>query len=455
MTNFKELMEQPMSRRDFLAKGGKTVGAAMLLSSMGGLIAACGNVLTGANGQVKEIVFQTWTVEAKEVIDAQIALFNEVAPDVTVKLEILSYDDYWSKMPITIAGGAGPDLFIMTRPNFETFARSGQAADLTPMLDKSAALRDHLSKMNAIFVDTYKYKGVQRGVPFGVDSTGIVYNKTLLAKEGIRPLAEIENDYTWDDLREFAIALTKRNGSETTQYGYLVPAHRMPTFEYIWSNGAELFTPSGDACVMASKEGTQAIEYLARLMLEDKVSPTPTFTKSQSADDLFLSGKIAIMNAGNFAMGKYRDITDFEWDVAEIPLSPFSRKKHVSSNVLGYIVGPNAKGTDTIMKLLEQLTAKEAQSVYAEKGVFVPTRSDAQDPFFALQSPANLKAFQRALSYSKPMALSEFAPYPTVLRVVTEALEAIYGGTATSPAERWKQAEDELNAVIAETKAKG
>lgn len=445
--------ETKLSRRDFLVKGTQMAGGLMMLSSMGGILAACAKVGT-SNGKVTDLVFQTWTSEAKEVIDAQVAQFKKAFPDLNVTVQYFPYDDYWKKLPISIAGGTGPDLFVMTRPNFETFARAKQAADITQEVKNSAKLQQNLAKMNSVFVQTYQYKGQTRGVPFGVDSTGIVFNKTLIQKEGLKLPSEIEKSWSWNDLRDIAIKLTKRSGNDITQYGYLVPVNRLPTFEYLWSNGAELFNPAGDQCTIASKEGIQAMQFLTDLAVKDKVSPTPAFIKDQSVDDLFMTGKIAMMNVGNYTMPKYRAIKDFEWDVAEIPFSPNTNKRFVSSNVLGYIVGPNTKAKAEIIQLLEQLTSKESQQVYAEKGVYIPTYGEAQDPFFSSDKPANLKAFQRCLSYAKPMVFSEWVSYPEVQRVIKDALDQMYSGKV-SVEQGWKAAENELNKIIQENKAKG
>ncbi|MCZ8512185.1 sugar ABC transporter substrate-binding protein [Paenibacillus filicis] len=446
--------EMNITRRDLLIKGVQMAGGIAALTSMGGLLSACAKVVTNNNGTVTGLIFQTWTSDAKEVIDTQIAQFKKINPNLNVSLQILSYDDYWKKLPISISGGTGPDLFIMTRPNFETFAKSNQAANITQEVKNSAKLQENLANMNSVFVQTYQFKGETRGIPFGVDCTGIVYNKTLIQKEGLKLPSEMEKTWSWNELRDYAVKLTKRSGDQITQYGYFVSTNRMPTFEYIWSNGGELFNPAGDQCTIASKEAIQAIQFYADLMLKDKVSPTPDFTKSQSSDDLFMSGKIVMMNAGNWTMAKYRGIKDFEWDVAELPSSPNTGKKFVSSNVLGYIVGPNTKAKKEIIALLEQLTTKESQQVYAEKGVYIPTRTDAQEPFFNSDTPKNLKAFQRALSYSKPMALSEWVSYPEVLRITGNAMEQILSGKV--PVEQgMKSAEDEINKIIKENKAKG
>jgi multiple sugar transport system substrate-binding protein len=447
-------MNKELSRREFLVKGARMAGGLAMLSSMGGIISACVSATTSGSGKVTELKFQTWTVEAKEVIAAQVDMFKKAYPNINVTVEILAYDDYWKKLPISMSGGGGPDLYMMTRPSFETYAKANQAAIISKEVAASKKLLENFSHMNDVFVKAYQYKGETRGVPLGVDCTAIVYNKTLIAKEGLKMPAEIEKEWTWKELREYAVKLTKRSGTETSQYGLHIPVNRMPLFEYIWSNGGEIFNAAGDKCMMAGKEGMEAVQFLADMMLNDKVSAVPAFTKSQSADDLFLTGKIAMMHAGSWTIGNYAKIKDFEWDVAEIPMSPTTRKRVTSSNVLGYVVGPNAKAKGELIQLMEQLTSKESQLVYAEKKVFIPAYKEAQDPYFQTAVPANMKAFQRALAYSHPMILTEWVPYAQVIQIINGGLEQIFGGKVAAD-KGWKAAEDEMNKIIAENKAKG
>lgn len=399
------------------------------------------------------IVFQTWTVEAKETIEQQIADFNKTYPNIKVNLEILSYNDYWQKMPIAIAGGSGPDIYIMTRPNFETFARANQVADISTEFNNSQKLQANAAKINPVLIDTYKYKGKQMGLPMSVESTAIVFNKNLFKEANLKLPSEVEGSWTWDDLRDYAVKLTKREGDKITQYGYYVPANRMPTLEYLWANNTELFVDDGKKCTFADENGITAIKFLSDLMLKDKVSPTIAFTQSQTGDDLFISGKIAMMSAGSWTMSKYAKITDFEWDVAEMPKSPKTGKRFASSNVLGYIVGPNTKFKNECIFFLEHVTSADAQRIYGEKKVYIPAHKDVQETYFKIDKPQNILAFKRALEYAKPMAFSEFVPYQQFLSVTNNALTNIYNGKETAE-QAWKAAEKEINDIIAENMAK-
>ena len=388
-----------------------------------------------------DIVFQTWTTETKEVVDLQVEAMKEIYPDLNIKMELFSYNDYWQKLPIAIASGAGPDMYLMTRPNLEVFANAGQTADITSYMTSSEALKKNASEVDAAIIETYQVDGKQMGYPLSYESTGIIFNKDIFEKAGVPLPSEIEDTWTWDDLREMA---------KTTQYGYYIPAGRFPTFEFIWANGGELFNEDGTRCVIASEEGKEAIQFLADMMLVDQVSPTIAYTQSESSTDMFLSGKIAMMSLMNSSISNMiNDIKDFEWDVAEMPLNPKTGKRYASSNVLGYIINPNSKNIDAYIAYLAFITSAEQQSLFAEKHVYIPANKNAQAAYFESDVPANLHAFERALSYAKPMVMSGYVPYAQTTNVITEALTNIYNGTY-SVEEAWTDAQNQLNEVIDE-----
>jgi len=396
-----------------------------------------------------DLVFQTWTTEITEVMEIQLAEFNKLYPNINVEFQVLSYSDYWTKLPIAIAGGAGPDIYIMTRANFDAYARAGQCLDFSGELENYPMLVEDFEGMIPSAVSTYQYHGKQMGVPLSVESTGIIFNKDLFEEAGLTLPSEIEDTWTWDDLRELAQQLTIVEGDVTTQYGYYIPANRMPTLEYIWATGTELFNEDGTEAIFANEQGISALEFLNTLMNVDQVSPTIAYTQSQSATDLFFSGQIAMMSVNCANISTFRDITDFEWDVAEMPVNPDTGLRYASSNVLGYIIGPNTKYKEAALTLVSFLASAEMQGLYSEKGIYIPATISEQSAYFDEETPENINAFQRALDYTKPLAFSEYLPYSQFVSIITNALTNTYNSVNT-PAEALTIAQDEMNTIIQE-----
>lgn len=411
------------NRRKFIALSLTAVAGASLLLS------ACASPgQTGASGQSKQLQYQIWNDTVVPVLNQQIGDFTATHPGAQVKINVVPYDDYWTKLPTTIAAGAGPDIYWMTRPNYDIWSRRGTAANLDGMLQSHPELQKNLDAMEPLAVESYKYQGKFYGIPWGIDDTAIVYNEDALKAAGLKPLADIEDSFTWDVLREYASKLTKREGGRTVQYGFMVPPSRY-WWDFIWSNGGELFNADGSKSLLASPQNVEALQFLADLQLKDKVSPDVNAAQAESADDMFMSGKIAIMPTGSWQLATFSKIKGFKWNAVQFPKSPRTGKRGSTANVTGYIVNPNAKDKNAVADFLTSLTSQQSQSRLAESGTNVPTRKDAQAAMFAPNlGPANRIAFQKALEYAHPMKFSAWVSYQEVIKYGNDAVTAILSG---------------------------
>jgi len=377
-----------------------------------------------------EIVFQHWMTELKPIFDPEIERFEAANPGISVQQEILPYGDYWNKLPIAMAGGEGPDLYAMTRPDFEPFAAAGRTTDIEAAIEASPAMMASMGALDEEVIDAYRYDGVLMGIPFTVESSAIYFNKTMFEEAGLPLLTEIEDTWTWDDMREIAIDLTKVENGRTVQYGMHVTPNRLPVFDFIWSNGGEIYSDDGKTILAGSPQALQAMEYLTSLIVDDGVSPDYSFSKTVGSWEQFMSGSIGMIAGGPAVMSRLREITDFEWDVAEFPRSPYSGSRMVASNVLGFIVGPNSDAIPETVELIAALTAEGPMTEMANIGANIPARRDSRAPYFSESIPANSAAFERALEYIHPMKMSEYVTYSETLRILTtEALEKMYNGT--------------------------
>jgi len=81
-----------------LKKGMTTVlCAAILLTSAAGL-SGCGSSDGKDAGGKKELTFQIWDVAQKEGMEALASAYTEENPDVTIEVQVTSWDEYWTKL---------------------------------------------------------------------------------------------------------------------------------------------------------------------------------------------------------------------------------------------------------------------------------------------------------------------------------------------------------------------
>ena len=398
------------------------------------------------------VTWWTWSTEAKDVYEKYAQMVTEKYPNIEVKLEFIQNADYWTKLPIAIAGGSGPDIYQMTRPSFEMYAATNQAADLGGILESNAQLKANLDTMDSVLVEDYTYDGKQLAIPYTVESTAIVYNKNMFKAAGLQEPKEIEDTWTWDDLQEMAKQLTVIGDSvSNSQYGFFCDVNKIPSWELMLSRGKWIFSDDGQECTLADPEIIDAMKPFVAMYVEDGVSPTTDVANAMSANDLFMTGRIAMMAAGSWNLITFSKIEGFEWDCAELPLDPKTGNRMCSSNVLGYMVNPNTKNMDAVGKVLEVFTSEEAQKELAATGTYIPAVINSRDAYFEMENyPENAKAFQRALEYVHPNRLTQFIPYQEYNGYYKDAMTSIFNGEDLETT--FQQLQDKINGVMEENK---
>ncbi|MCC3387123.1 ABC transporter substrate-binding protein, partial [Enterocloster citroniae] len=408
------------------------------------------NIVKTENDKGK-VTWWTWSTEAATALNQQVE-YVEANTDLDVNLQLTATADYWVKLPVSIAAGTGPDVYQMTRPDFESYAASGQTMDLTNIVEKSSMLQEYLDKLDPVIVETYQYNGKQMAIPITIECSAIAYNKDIMDAAGIN-LKEIEDTWTWEDLKNIAEQLTIKNDkNETVQYGFYVPADRLPMWEILWSAGYEIFDETGEKCLLDNPGVAKALQPLAD-MYQTGVSPSTEVTTSSSGDDMFMSGKIAMVAAGVWKVPTYTNITSFKWDVVELPLDPTTGERKCSSNVLGLIINPNTKNLDAAITLIEQLVQPECQKLYADSNSAIPALESERSSYFDKQVPENIEAFENALSYIHPNVLSQYIPYQQYSQLQNETLKQGLNGEMTMEA-MLQNLCNEINKVVDENKAK-
>ncbi|MDB4895391.1 MAG: transporter substrate-binding protein, partial [Firmicutes bacterium] len=100
-----------------------TVTALSILAGCGGKPGAAGTA--GPAPKAGNLQYLTWDETQVPVIKDQLKSFTGAK----VTVNTMPYDDYWTKLQTAIAGGSGPDLYWMTRPNYDIWSRLGAAGN--------------------------------------------------------------------------------------------------------------------------------------------------------------------------------------------------------------------------------------------------------------------------------------------------------------------------------------
>ena len=240
----------------------------------------------------------TWwtgqTADAEKTLEALAKEFTAQHPNVTIQVSsgAPTTDDLLQKLTAGFASDTYPDI------SYAFGSWAGQLGDSTKALDITEQVKDPAigwDQFPQAARDTASPGGRVIGFPAVVDNLALIYNPTLFAAAGV---AEPTPDWTWDDFRAAAKAITDPSknvygtafsvsGSEDTTW------HVWPQ---LWQNGGEILSADGKKTAFASDAGVAAVEFWRQLAVEDK--SVYLDQTDEKYGPLFMDGRVGMMISG-------------------------------------------------------------------------------------------------------------------------------------------------------------
>ena len=265
----------------------KKVLSVLLASAMALSMFSAVNVWAESNADLSgEVRFAYWAEPQTAMLEEQVAAFNEIYPNVNVKLELTGWNDFWMMLETAVTGGTAADVFWLNVPNFGKYASAGI---LLPLDDYIAESGIDLANYPQKLINAFNYDGVQYGIPKDFDTTGVFYNKDLFDKYGVEYPTD---DWTWDELAEKAVKLTD---PENDIYGFCIdPSGQYGTYATVPAAGGYILSDDKKSCGYNTPEGKLGLQVL-RDLVETGASPTAAELDETDRYSRFLNGKVAMM----------------------------------------------------------------------------------------------------------------------------------------------------------------
>lgn len=236
--------------------------------------------------------FVSWQSNHEKGNQAVADAYHELHPNVTVEFEYvgdMNSNEYLTKTDIMLMGGEEMDI-VMT-PSFQAYsvrAASGSYMALDPYFEASGSSAE--DEFNVII----RQDGQTYGIPGEMKYTMVLLNKDLLDEAGL----EVPSDgWTWDEYREYAKALTKGSGAETT-YGSYFHSWGSVNLTGIQSakKGSAYFNDDG-TLTFDNQAFADFLQYRYDLENVDKASTPLSDVKALNMNyrDQFFTGKIAML----------------------------------------------------------------------------------------------------------------------------------------------------------------
>ncbi len=365
-----------------------------LIASAGALAASAGFSRAFAQSdETATLTLQAFGGDAQLAsINNAIARFNAKYPNVKVEVSIdpisSGWGDYVTKVFSQFNGGQAADVYGTAIETFQTFS----SRDLWLPLNDFVAANTGFSDFAPSLFEQGSYKGNIHYVPIGWNNIMINYNRDLFDKAGV---AYPSRDWTWDDFREVAKALTVKDaGGTVTQFGYEVPNQNFFVQPWFFTNGTSVLTDDWSASNMLDPKVAETLQFLYDLIHVDGVSPIPG---AETMDNQFFAGQVAMISRGHWIVQNAK-AANLDMDIAVVP------RKETGITVIGfggYAVNKSTQHPELAKALILELTSEETQKEEGEGGGGVPGRKSAASTEAFLSFPPSAALYYETLPETK------------------------------------------------------
>ena len=412
------------------------------------LLSACGPASTPAASPSSEPAGETQqqTAEAEpvtitycnfnasggneETLQRMYEAFHEEYPNITVEIETIAMDDYFTQMQTRVAGGTAPDCYELNIENFASYANNGVLAEITDV---------DLSSLDETALSAFNVDGKQYGLPGNFSNVVLVYNKDLFDQAGIDYPNE---DWTQDDVQAAAEAI-RALGDDI--YGIYQPITYNEFYKVAAQYGGSLLNVDLTEFTINSPENIQAAQVMVDRVLVSNVQPTEVQMGGMGDWDLFMSGRLGMIPTGIWAFNTFTEGCDFAWDIAVEP-GAVQKATHFFSNAC--VINAQSENKEAAATWITWLTSSpEAAALRIEAGWDLPAINDEATlaAYLDITPPDNRQAVFDSLDYLVTPPVIE--DYALMSDIIGQALAAAAAGTM-SVEDALNQAQSQCEAQI-------
>jgi multiple sugar transport system substrate-binding protein len=356
---------------------------AMLVSACTAVAPSGGESAAAPSSEPVKIVFyQRGYVEggtdAGSVNTAKaIEVFEQNNPDIDVEVVGIPWTaEGDTKLETALAGGTDINVFRVTSPNLPRYAKQGILSEITPYLTDEDKADFYESAFQVATVD-----GKVWAWPLWVTAISLFANTDILAERGVEP-PTMDDPWTWDEFVDAAMQLTYTKDDGTQVYGFTASS-KWGAVEYyplMYIDGGRILNADGTQFVQNQPEGVSALDKLASLALEHKVTPpdfgtvdqagvraqfkdnqtvallmsTPGFIPDLEGSDFPLAvlppptGDLgSLVTNGAFGLFAVVDVEDEAKEAAAHKLASYLTGSQVATDVEGWQLAPGLRRSNT------------------------------------------------------------------------------------------------------------
>lgn len=378
----------------------RTVPGLAGIAALALVLAACGNDSGDSDNTDTDTNTDATSIEADltwwdtsdpdneaPAYDDLIKKFNEEYPDITIKHEIVPFDQTQNKFKTAAESGSGaPDILRAEVAWTPEFASLGYlyALDGTEALDNNFAETPLSSNV---------YDGSTYGVPQVTDTLGLMYNKSLFEKAGIEAAPT-----TWAEVQSAAEALkseAKVDGIYINSGGYFL-------LPFLYGEGADIVDADAQTITVNSPEAVAGIQTAQDLVKSGAAVKPVANDPYGTMMTLFKEGKVGMIINGPWEVAAIADDPKFggieNLGVAPVPAGSAGQGAPVGGH--NYVVwsGMDEEKADAATAFINFMSSAESEAFIADELGLLPGNADAYD----LVTNERVALWADAMAVAKP-----------------------------------------------------
>lgn len=375
-----------------LSKRLTAIGLTLVLGA--GIITGCGEEKSAKAGKAS-LSIGFWDTNQKATLEKMIDAYTEKNPDVSIKMQLTPWKDYWTKLEASATGGTAPDVFWLNTLHSEIYQEGGILADLTRAAEKSdIGLNENYAEA---ITDSYTIDGKLYAIPKDTGTCALWYNKDLFDKAGVDYPTD---DWTWENMLQASEKLKGNMGEGVYAIGS--PVDFEVYSSTIFAAGGTIMTEDKTAPTYTMPETLEGVQIWIDL-IEKGYSPSIADLTDSSAAIRFEGGRLAMYMGGSYMTTQFANNDEIREKINLVEYPLYNGKEPNMAGGLGYAVYEKSKQKDAAIDFALWLGSEEAMKIQGEMGSVISARTDAQKYFANTMPEWNLTAFTNNIDEAVPM----------------------------------------------------
>ena len=339
-------------------------------------LAGCG----ASDGKI-HLKFQIWDVAQRDSMQAICDAYTAKNPDVTIEVQVTSWNEYWTKLEAAAESNTMPDIFWMHTNQILYYSDFGMLADVTDLYNDVEIdyYQNHFSEIS--IGNAQGSNGRMYGVPKDKDNIFLVYNKEMFDAAGV---AYPDESWTWDDLTAASAQIYDKTG----KYGFMAyNDDQMGYWSFVYQAGGCILTEDKTKAGFDQPGTKKGMEFYVG-MQDNDWCPKQTYFAETAPGTAFFSEVGSMYVEGNWElMNKCINFPnmDGKWDIAPMPKCPdpvSGDGRATISNGLCYSTAAHGKTKDIALDVIKFFGTEEAQLLASSYGAAISAYNGTEQPYF-------------------------------------------------------------------------